>query len=270
MTRNNNQVKILLGPAQTKLKEIASSSVDCVVTSPPYFNMRTYGKQGVNSKEIGQEDHPMKFVQHLLEIFREIYRVLKPTGTVFLNIGDSVSKTDYESIPGFSMQASFKKGKKMLSFKKGQQMLVPQILAIELRRLGFHIKQDIIWAKTNPIPSPAKSRFVASHEYIFFLTKQGSGYHFEPSNAKVIKDKKTTNKDLSSVWFETTSRCKNAHFAPYPENIVEYGIATGCPPKGVVLDPFSGSGTTMRVAKRLGRKFIGVELYKDYVDMHKV
>lgn len=260
VVRNNKQV-ILHGPAQSKLKDIASNSVDCVVTSPPYFNMRTYGKQGVNPKEIGQEDHPMRFVQHLLEIFREIYRVLKPTGTVFLNIGDSVSKKKYDSLPGFSMQAGF---------KKGQQMMVPHILAIELRRLGFFVKQDVIWAKTNPMPSSAKTRFVSSHETILFLTKKPSGYHFEPSKAKVIKDKVTTNKDLSSVWFETTSRCKNAHFAPYPENIVEYGIAAGCPPRGTVLDPFSGSGTTMRVAKRLGRKFIGVELYKDYVDMHGV
>jgi site-specific DNA-methyltransferase (adenine-specific) len=231
----------------------------------------------------------MEYVNRLVGIFKQVHRVLKPGGTVFLNIGDSVAKKKY---------APLEEGG--VCIKRGEQMMIPAIVAMELRRVGYYVKQDIIWAKRNAIPmgGAAPKRFTPSHEYIFMLTKHESDFYF---NADAVKEEavvgagvqygpyggiKRAGGDNASysgriavssgtrrkrdVWFETTSRCKEAHFAPYPESIVEYCIKAGCPEDGTVLDPFSGTGTTMRVASKLGRKFIGIELYEEYQKMHRV
>ncbi len=255
---------ILLGDAAEQLRTLGADSVHCCVTSPPYFGLRDYGVPG----QIGQEAAPEEYINRLVEAFREVRRVLRPDGTLWLNIGDS--------------------------YQNKNLMGIPWALAFALRVDGWYLRQDIIWHKPRCIPESVRDRCTRSHEYIFLLSKSGR-YFFDANAIKEPTAESTkirmaqdiehqagsfrqpnkTNGPLKpggdgisrnkrSVWSVCPAYFKGAHFAVFPERLVEPCVLAGCPEGGTALDPFTGSGTTGVVAKRLGRSFIGIELNPEY------
>ena len=275
---------ILSGDAAVLLRTLGADSVHCCVTSPPYFNLRDYGASG----QLGQEATPEEYIKRLVEVFREVRRVLRPDGTLWLNIGDSYTSG----------------GRKTRDFDKKPKDLIgiPWMLAFALRSDGWYLRQDIIWHKPNAMPESVRDRCTKSHEYIFLLSKS-ERYHFD---ADAIREPFTTpprtgirrsyrsgcvssfdmehghlkqsgnfaglplnpaGRNKRDVWTISTSSFKGANFAVFPEKLVDPCIQAGCPQGGIVLDPFMGSGTTGVVAKRLGRRFIGIDINADYCTM---
>ncbi len=259
--------RILCGNAWEVLQTLDTESVHTCVTSPPYYNLRDYGVSG----QIGMEQTPEEYISRLVEVFREVRRVLRRDGTLWINIGDSYQ------------------GKSLIG--------IPWMLAFALRTDGWYLRQDIIWHKTRCIPESVRDRCTRSHEYIFLLSRSGR-YYFdgaairEPVAESTVArmkqdiehqtgsfrqpgktngplkpggDGKTRNK--RSVWSLCTAYFQDAHFAVFPEKLVEPCVLAGCPEGGTVLDPFAGSGTAGVVAKRLGRDFIGVEINPGYCQM---
>lgn len=274
---------ILQGDAREALLTLPDNSVDMCVTSPPYFALRDYGM----TDQIGQCDTPEQYVRELVFVFREVYRILKPSGTLWLNLGDSYYGTN---------------GKELSGYKSKDLIGIPWMMAFALRDAGWYLRQDIVWAKGNPMPESVKDRCTKCHEYVFLLSKNRT-YYFdhaairEPCSESSIQDfkhrKTLSNKgggaksfqgirpDLCrdrsdyyssdfkrnkrDVWFINTKPYRGAHFAVFPPELVEPCILAGCPEGGVVLDPFFGSGTTGLVAIRHRRHFIGVELNPAYI-----
>ncbi len=258
---------ILPGDAAELLRTLDADSVHCCVTSPPYFGLRDYGVSG----QIGQEAAPEEYITRLLEVFREVRRVLRPDGALWLNIGDSYQNKNLTGIPW--------------------------ALAFALRADGWYLRQDIIWHKPRCIPESVRDRCTRSHEYIFLLSKS-ERYFFdagaikepvaESTKVRMAQDiehqagsfrqpNKTNgplkpggdgvSRNKRSVWSICPAHFKGAHFAVFPEKLVEPCVLAGCPEGGTVLDPFTGSGTTGVVAKRLRRNFIGIELNPEYREM---
>ena len=257
---------VLVGDVSESLRDLPAQSVRCVVTSPPYFGLRDYGHEG----QIGLEDTPEAFVERLVDVFREVRRVMTDDGTLWLNMGDSYGK-----------------GKNLVG--------IPWRLAFALQDDGWCLRQDIIWHKPNPMPESVKDRCTKAHEYVFLLSKSPR-YYFdadaikEPATGRAPGNKshkgrdayfgggveshrtkgglmnvgavKTRNK--RDVWTIATRPYKGAHFAVFPEALVEPCVLAGSAPGDVVLDPFAGSGTTGVVALRHGRAFVGCEINPDY------
>lgn len=287
------------------LKQLPDACIDCCVTSPPYFNLRDYGVAG----QIGLEDTPEAYIQRLVEVFREVRRVLKPTGTLWVNIGDSYAGSgkgaaNYPESAGakqrsnVGMVGAAATVKKFAGYKPKDLIGIPWMLAFALRADGWYLRQDIIWAKPNPMPESVIDRCTKSHEYIFLLSKS-QRYYFD--YAAIARPAKTsnragtvqavgchryeqlpasdpqqrTNTDRSftyaetarkrDVWFVPTSPYKGAHFATFPVELITDCIKAGSPEGGIVLDPFMGAGTTAVAARMLGRNYIGYELNPDYV-----
>jgi DNA modification methylase len=268
---------ILIGDAREKLKELPDQSVNCCVTSPPYWGLRDYG----NNKQIGLEKNPDEFIAELVDVFREIKRVLRDDGTLWVNMGDSYAG----GIKGGDLKSSGLKSKDLVG--------IPWMLAFALRADGWYLRQDIIWHKPNPMPESVRDRCTKAHEYVFLLSKSDK-YYFdteamqEPSaglgktkirfggkkygdsddpkhatkSGNEYTDSGTRNK--RSVWSITAKPFKGAHFATFPPALIEPCILAGCPEGGVVIDPFFGAGTTGLVAQRHGREWIGCELNPEY------
>lgn len=294
---------ILIGDVREKLKELSDQSIDCVVTSPPYWGLRDYGNDG----QIGLEQTPAEYVQQMVFVFREVWRVLKNDGTLWLNLGDSYAsfrdgKATPDTTRGNSKGTLVPKGSAanrmansfVGSFTKHKDLVgIPWRVAFALQQDGWYLRQDIIWHKPNPMPESVSDRCTKAHEYIFLLTKS-SKYYFdneaikEPS-AQLGKtnirfggnkygdsdDPKHATKsgntyvdsgtrNKRSVWTVTTRPFKGAHFATFPPALIEPCILAGCPEGGTVLDPFFGAGTTGLVAQRHNRKWIGCELNPEY------
>ena len=334
--------EIITGDCLKELKNLPNESVNCCVTSPPYFNLRDYGVDG----QIGMEDTPEEFIKKLTEVFREVRRVLKDDGTLWVNIGDSYCNSNGYARASEEFQRSGRNdalaNDRSLSvlheagFKTKDLMGIPWMLAFALREDGWYLRQDIIWHKPNPMPESVKDRCTRSHEYIFLLSKSphyyfdyeeiqedsvcaddrraGKGrigysgkrdetsgmnksfvvisdkrnkrdvweseyknlqYNGQPNHsmhkrrAEGLPDIEYEKRNKRDVWSVTTKAIKEAHFATFPEDLIEPCIKAGCPVGGVVLDPFFGSGTTGRVAQRLNRGYIGIELNPEYVEISK-
>lgn len=295
---------ILCGDALEQLQALEADSIHTCVTSPPYYNLRDYGIPG----QIGMEDTPEEYIERLVLIFREVRRVLRPDGTIWINIGDSYAGsgkgrmadgTHYNGKPSKSSNYQGVSGgtlhKTMTANCKSKDLIgIPWMLAFALRADGWYLRQDIIWHKTNAMPESVRDRCTRSHEYVFLLSKsrqyffdtkaiqepaaessrrrlaqnvsQQAGSTRQPGKSngpmKAVGDGQHRNK--RDVWTLSTGSFRGAHFAVFPETLVEPCILAGCPAGGTVLDPFTGSGTTGAVAKRLGRSFIGVELNPAY------
>lgn len=278
MTIKSNE--IYCGNAIDNLKNMSSGSVDCIVTSPPYYGQRDYG----NEKQIGSEKVPSEYVNNLVSVFSECFRVLKDSGTLWLNLGDK--------------------------YKDGGLLGMPWRVALALQDIGWFLRNDIIWHKPNAMPNAVKNRLTTDHEYIFFFTKKKSGYyydqdaireehvtfsdkskmkggknHFGKVNGTPEEGKNKGNPNLHNgrwdqafhpngrnkrtVWNVPLSKFRGAHFAVFPEKLIEPCILVGCPEGGIVLDPFFGAGTSGVVANKLKRKYVGIELNQDYIEIAK-
>jgi DNA modification methylase len=303
--------KIIQGDALEIIKQIPDETIDTIITSPPYWGLRDYGVEG----QIGLEKTPEEYVEKLVNIFREARRILKKTGTLWLNLGDTyMSGSDAKRHWGYP-DPKYQNGRGIdflepQSFKhpilKQKDLVgIPWRVAFALQQDGWYLRQDIIWAKPNPMPESVKDRCTKSHEYIFLLSKSPK-YYFdneaikEPISESYAKDKRphgiirerfypnskyvkeglmdlqtgefptqprSETRNKRDVWWITTKPFKGAHFATFPEDLVEPMILAGCPTEGIVLDPFMGSGTTAVVAKKLGRNYIGIELNPKYIQL---
>jgi len=275
------------------LTNIPDNSVDMCVTSPPYYNLRDYK----NSGQIGAENTVKDFVENLCKVFDEIHRILKPTGSCWVNIGDTYDK------------------KRLLQ--------VPSRFEIAMCDRGWHLRNEIIWSKPNPQPISSKDRFWGNHEKFFWFVKDVKKYYFNrdailvpqaeisirrmfsKNNMSKRKDFNATSKEgfaISSdsqdkhyarmreemgidkefnyeeliksgkcptrpefdTWNVPSVTYKGAHFAVYPPELIEKPILSCCPEQGIVIDPFMGSGTTGEVAKLNNRRYIGLELNPEY------
>jgi len=292
--------EVLVGDCQEMLSMfIEDRYVQTCVTSPPYFGLRDYGHGG----QIGLEETPEEYVRKLVEVFREVKRVLKDDGTLWLNIGDS-----YASNPASGGAQSSKmtggEHKRTPSERKYQRpdglkpkdlIGIPWMLAFALRADGWYLRQDIIWHKPNPMPESVRDRCTKAHEYVFLLSKS-ERYFFdaeamkEPSaqperagklersfstgkpDAVLRQDvgravMRTETRNRRSVWTVATRPYKGAHFATFPPALIEPCILAGSRPGDIVLDPFGGSGTTAQVAAQHGRNALLCELNGDYVGL---
>ena len=290
---------ILFGDCRETLKQFDEKARMCV-TSPPYYGLRDYGGE---EKQIGLEQSPEEYIEQMVQVFREVRKILTDDGTLWLNIGDSYY--NYKSGTGEYAKQSFaknrqdlpmktpKRANKLKGFKDKELMGIPWMLAFALRKDGWHLRQDIIWNKPNPMPESVKDRCTKAHEYIFLLTKERDYYYDNeaikekavgerwggntPINMNNTKDTDNQFSGLTrqrkmvydkrnkrSVWTVNKKPYKGAHFAVYPPELIEPCILAGSEKGDIVLDPFMGSGTTAAVAKSLGRDYIGCELHEDY------
>jgi len=278
--------------------------VQTCVTSPPYYGLRDYGHDG----QIGLEETPEQYITNMVEVFRCVKDILADDGTLWLNIGDSyynyrpgkgqalVQQTvanNEQDLP----QTCARRGNKLKGLKEKDLIGIPWMLAFALRADGWYLRQDIIWHKPNPMPESVQDRCTKAHEYIFLLSKSQKYYY----DIEAIKEEATTtdesirNRDYSrlnntpgrtrmaglttnhyesrnkrSVWTINTKPYSGAHFAVFPQELIEPCIMAGAPVGGIVLDPFMGSGTTAQVAQNLGRKYLGCELNSEYKNLqHK-
>jgi site-specific DNA-methyltransferase (adenine-specific) len=247
------------------------------VTSPPYYQQRDYGSE----LQIGQEVSPAAYVERMAELFLEALRVVKPTGSLWMVIGDK--------------------------YLKGELLGMPWRVCLALKDLGWHLRSDCIWHKPNAMPSSTKTRPTTDHEYIFFFSKtrdyyydadairephvtfsseskmKGGREHFGKRGGTPEQGKNSGDSNLHdgrwdqafhplgrnkrTVWSIPLSKFRKAHFAVYPQALVETCIEASCPPQGVVLDPFSGAGTTAVTARKLGRGFIAIDCVPEYCEL---
>lgn len=249
---------ILLEPCEKTIAELPDNSIDLVLTSPPYFGCRVYGNE-----TLGREEHPADFVKNLVTTLLPLKRVLKDTGSFYLNIGDV-----YFGTKGFSRNAGKYKRKtdqhyashkiarqdgKWLQHK--QLLMIPQRVAIALQEDGWVLRNDIIWEKANPLPAYSKDRRLPCYEHIFHFVKSKK-YYFDYPLAK----EKGHHRDV----VRTPVRPFGNHPASFSEELISPLIETTCPPDGLVYDPFMGSGTTAVVAKKLGRRYLGSEIEESF------
>jgi DNA modification methylase len=279
----------------------ADKSVHCCVTSPPYFGLRDYGVSG----QLGLERTPDEYVAGMVAVFREVKRVLRDDGTLWLNIGDSYfgsAQSGGASSPKLNGPQNATQGVRMVKRGEGVKpkdlIGIPWMLAFALRADGWYLRSDIIWSKPNPMPESVTDRPTKAHEYVFLLSKSERYYYDAEAIAEPLEGKPHAPGNLAgrdgghlrndfgtdamqrvwglsgkrnrrSVWNVTTKPYSEAHFATYPPALIEPCILAGSPIGGIVLDPFTGSGTTGEVAIRHGRRFVGVELNSDYITIAK-
>jgi site-specific DNA-methyltransferase (adenine-specific) len=289
--------RIIAGDCIEGLRTLPDASVHCCVTSPPYWGLRDYGHDG----QIGLEETPEAYVARMVEVFREVRRVLRDDGTCWVNLGDSYYAGGWEcrrvnAVGNGSMPPESRKSgiaSKIDGLKVKDLVGIPWRVAFALQADGWYLRQDIIWHKPNPMPESVRDRCTKAHEYVFLLTKS-ERYFYDAeavSEAALCPDAKEVpyatrrvldgtateirrqdrtytagaTRNRRSVWTVTTKPYSGAHFAVMPSNLVEPCIKAGCPEGGTVLDPFAGSGTTLAVAAELGRNAIGCELNPEYI-----
>ena len=265
--------EVICGDALTELKTMEADSVDMCVTSPPYYSLRDYGMAG----QIGVEDNLHEYIEALLRVFLEVKRVLKPNGTLWVNIGDCYCGTGSKGKSKDPKYADGRNGQvvsrtsKIVGLKDKDMVGIPWLFAMRLRDSGYYLRQDIIWEKPNPLPESVRDRCTRAHEYIFLFAKSKS-YYFdadaikEPAilGYKASKDGKRNKRD---VWRVPTAHFSGGHFAAYPPDLIKPCVLAGAPAGGVVLDPFSGTGTTGIVALENNRNYIGIEINPEYVKL---
>lgn len=250
------------------LDSLDDESIDCVITSPPYWALRDYG----TDSQIGLEKTADEFVDKLMVLFDKIHRVLKPTGTCFVNIGDTYAGSGKGAWDGRNEETD--RSKESFTFDKKPDidedvnpkslMMIPERFAIEMiKSLKWTLRNQIIWHKPNVKPETVKDRFTRDYEPIFFFVKNKK-YTFNQQLEDSADGKKRNKR---TVWSINTGQYEGAHTAVFPPELLRSPIDAGCPKGGIVLDPFMGSGTTAAVAKEMGRNFIGFELNPEYVKL---
>ncbi len=262
-----NNFEILIGDSLESLKKFQDQQFQMCVTSPPYWGLRDYGISG----QIGAEFNLTDYVDNLVSVFREVRRVLKNDGTLWLNIGDSYTsggRTWRDSDKKNSARAMTYRPPTPEGLKPKDLIGVPWRIAFALQNDGWYLRSDIIWHKPNCQPESVKDRPTQSHEYIFLLSKQETYYYdFEAIKEKSIIDSVSRNK--RTVWSINTEPYKEAHFAVFPTKLVAPCVLAGSEIESWVLDPFLGSGTVGEVCLKLNRKFVGLELNPEYAKIAK-
>lgn len=268
------EYELLIGDCVSLMKAMKDRSVNCVVTSPPYFGLRDYGAEG----QIGLELTPEEYVTKMVEVFREVRRVLRDDGTLWLNIGDSYAGSGKGRNADGTHQEGGKQGTNKGTVEgrlvktsapdcKPKDLIgIPWMLAFALRADGWYLRQEIIWHKPNPMPESVKDRCTKAHEQIFLLSKSPR-YYFDTAAMQEVSVDGSGVRNRRSVWSVATRSYKGAHFATFPPALIEPCVLAGCPVGGVVLDPFGGSGTTAGVAVAHGRNAILCELNPEYGEL---
>ncbi len=259
----DNPLIILHGDTREIIRRLPDSSVQCVVTSPPYWGVRDYKVSG----QIGAEASLDEYLEALVDVFREVRRVLSPDGTFWLNIGNTYTSGGRK----WRDEDDKNRGRAMSyrpptppGLKKKDLIGVAWLLALACQRDGWYLRNDIIWYKPNCQPESVKDRFTVAHEYLFLFSKS-ERYSFNQdairertSNGNGLKNKRT-------VWSINTEPFAEAHFAVFPPALVRPCILAGSRAGDVVLDPFYGAGTVGTVAGELGRRCVGIELNSEYI-----
>ena len=303
---------ILCGDALEMLKNFPDESISCCITSPPYYGLRDYKSDG----QIGREKTVEEYLDRLVQVFRQVRRVLKKDGTCFIVIGDSYAGSGGGK--GQYMDPKYPKGRngqnpsitqKVLGYKAKDLMGIPWRLALLLREDGWYLRSDIIWHKENAMPEACRDRPTRSYEHVFLLSKSPKYYYDyeqmaepmkEVSKKRYVRGRSEDNKYLKEdagisvqkinrarrygeykgdnipqfrnkrdIWTINTVSFRGEHYAAFPPKLAEICMIAGCPKGGIILDPFLGSGTVGFVALIQDRKYIGIELNEDYVNLAK-
>lgn len=261
----DERVTLHLGDALSVAREMPPESVDCIVTSPPYYRLRDYGIEG----QYGLESTPPEYIEAMRSVFSELRRVLASSGVLFLNLGDSYGK-----------------GKNLLG--------IPWQVALALQADGWILRNSIVWRK-NAMPESVKDRFSRRHEMVFIFSRSAKYWfdldpvrepHAESTIARAKRARLTAyaapgqspNRRSEStpnplganpgdVWDINVECFPEAHFATMPPALAQRCVLAGCKPDGIVLDPFSGSATTGLAALRVGRQYVGIDLNAEYLDL---
>jgi site-specific DNA-methyltransferase (cytosine-N4-specific) len=261
---------ILHGDVIAELKRLVDSGlqVDSIVTSPPYYGQRDYGEDG----QIGLEQHPREFIDNLVEVFDVCRLLLKDTGSLWINLGDTYwsgkgahkSGEAKQSARRFGLRPQDRPGDGGWARPK-QLLLIPHRLAIALQDDGWLVRNDNVWVKPNPIPDQVRDRSSMSHEYVFHLTKSRWYYYDRHPVGRKMRSGATL--PPLDTWTAAPARGRSFHKAAFSEDLVRTPILATTPPGGVVLDPFNGSGTTMAFARRHGFRAIGIDISEEYCEM---
>ena len=251
---------IFEGDALRVLSRMPAASVQCVVTSPPYWGMRDYALSG----QIGLEETLPQFLNRLIAVFAEVKRVLKDDGTLWLNIGDGYTSGNRgwrapdkkNPARAMSVRPDTPEG-----LKPKVLLGVPWRLAFRLQEDGWYLRSDLVWNKPNAMPESVKDRPTRAHEYLFLLSKNEQYYYNKSAVLEV------NGRNLRSVWSINTQAQSTGHIAAFPPALVRPCILASTKPGDFVLDPFFGSGTVGLVCEETNRKYVGVELHPKYVQI---
>lgn len=297
---SDDQITLYLGDSIAVLREMPDQSVDCCVTSPPYFGLRDYGIEG----QYGLESSPAEYVETMRTLFAEVRRVLVDDGTLWLNIGDSYQSSGGKegvgpnAVVGSTKRQEFGRTRPASGLPSKNLLGIPWRVAFALQDDGWILRNDIIWAKPNGMPESVTDRLALKHEHVFMFSKSPR-YWFDldpirephaevsirrsgrnrfaedrsqegvgsPNTVDPLRAVHEGGKNPGDVWLLATQPFGEAHFAVMPPLLAERAILAGCKPGGTVLDPFSGSGTTGLAATKHGRKYVGIDLSSEYLDL---
>ena len=291
--------KIYQEPCLNTVARMDDNSIDCVITSPPYWQLRDYGYEG----QWGLEPTYNEYLEHLWSLMDAIYPKLKDGGTVWVNLGDTYNSSSKGSGGNNSDMVKVKGAENFQSFTPIKNnniepdkclLLIPHRFAIGCIDRGWIMRNDVIWAKRNGMPESVTDRFSKKHEYFFFMVKSEK-YYFDLDAIRdksisdnVIRDKSKENfgvgtsnfsegarntsnplgknpGSVSDFWDIPTKPSSAKHYASYNDSLLVKPILAGCPKDGIIYDPFMGTGSTAEAAIRAGRRFIGSEMSDDYV-----
>lgn len=256
---------ILNGDVRKIITSLPDNTFQTAITSPPYWGVRDYGIEG----QLGAEPILDDYISELTKIFKEVRRALRPDGIFWLNIGNTYTSGGRT----WRQEDEKNKGRAMTyrpptprGLKKKDLIGVAWMIAMECQKEGWYLRNDIIWYKPNCQPESVKDRFTVSHEYLFMLTKSEK-YYFDQEAIKVPAQNGNGLKNRRTVWSINTEPCPEAHFAVFPRALVRPCIQAGTRENDLVLDPFFGTGTVGVVAVELGRRCVGIEIKREYVEI---
>ncbi len=257
--------EVVHADARTYLAQLPDDFFQVCVTSPPYWGLRDYDV----SEQIGAEERLDDYVANLVRVFGQVRRVLHPDGTLWLNLGDAYTSG------GRDWRAPDKKlPQRHMTYRpdtpeglKPKDLIgIPWRVAFALQDDGWYLRSEIIWEKPNSMPESVKDRPARCHEHLFLLTKSEK-YYYDHEAVREPRDDGKGVRNRRTVWSINTESFTGAHFATFPTALVEPCLLAGSRRGDFVIDPFFGAGTVGVVAKRLGRRYFGIEIKQEYVEL---